>query len=211
MTETQPIDHDPGWLSLNEASHLLGVAPATVRRWGDAGRVPTKRTLGGHRRFQRAAIERLLADLHSDEIAPPPELTRSWSIDHQVLSQQDWHTRLAAGPSTDRMRSLGQRLLGILMQYINGSPPDERLLGEARSVGATYGRESRLIGISMHDTVEAFLFFRRAFAQLARPQSNKPLDVAAVVELRSRLDHLMDEVLLGTITGHEEPPAAGQP
>jgi len=207
MTETHLIDHDPGWLSLNEASHLLGVAPATVRRWGDAGRVPTKRTLGGHRRFQRAAIERLLADLRSDEIAPPPELTRSWSIDHQVLAQQDWHTRLAAGPTTDRMRSLGQRLLGILMQYINGAPPDERLLGEARSVGATYGRESRLIGISMHDTVEAFLFFRRAFAQLARPQSSKPLDVAAIVELRSRLDHFMDEVLLGTITGHEEPDA----
>jgi hypothetical protein len=62
----------------------------------------------------------------------------------------------------------------------------------------------------MHDTVEAFLFFRRAFAQLARPQSNKPLDVAAIVELRSRLDHLMDEVLLGTITGHEEPAPADE-
>ena len=167
MTETHSIDHDPGWLSLNEASHLLGVAP-------------------------------------------PPELTRSWSIDHQVLAQQDWHTRLAAGPTTDRMRGLGQRLLGILMQYINGAPPDERLLGEARSVGATYGRESQLIGISMHDTVEAFLFFRRAFAQLARPQSNRPLDVAAIVELRSRLDHFMDEVLLGTITGHEEPAPADE-
>jgi excisionase family DNA binding protein len=210
MSETHSIDHDPGWLSLNEASHLLGVAPATVRRWGDAGRVPTKRTLGGHRRFERAAIERLLANLRSDEIAPPMELTRSWSIDHQVLAQQDWHTRLAAGPTTDRMRGLGQRLLGILMQYINGAPPDERLLGEARSVGATYGRESQMIGISMHDTVEAFLFFRRAFAQLARPQSSKPLDVAAIVELRSRLDHFMDEVLLGTITGHEEPAPADE-
>lgn len=195
---------DDEWLSLHEASELLGVATSTLRRWGDAGRVPTKRTLGGHRRFQRSAIEHLLTETPLDLGTPDLIATRHWSIDHQALMQQDWHMRLAAGPTTERMRGLGQRLLGILMQYINGFATDDRLLVEARSVGATYGTESRAIGISMHDTVEAFLFFRRAFAQLAKPHSNKPVDVATVIELRTRLDHFMDEVLLGTIKGYEQ-------
>ena len=204
MPDSSSVEYDSGWLSLHEASQLLGVAPATVRRWGDAGRVPTKRTLGGHRRFGRAAIERLLADLYSDEIPQPVEATRSWSIDPRALMSQDWHTRFVAGPATDRMRSLGQRLLGILMQFINSAQPDERLLVEARMVGATYGSESRALGVSVSATVEAFLFFRRAFAQLAKPQSTRPVDVAAVIELRTRLDHFMDEILLGTIEGHEK-------
>ncbi len=47
------------WVTLQDASDLLGVATSTVRRWADAGRVPMKRTLGGHRRFSRAAILQL--------------------------------------------------------------------------------------------------------------------------------------------------------
>ncbi|MBA3468599.1 MAG: excisionase family DNA-binding protein [Herpetosiphonaceae bacterium] len=194
---------DAEWISLHEASSLLGVATSTLRRWGDAGRVPTMRTLGGHRRFQRQAVEQLRLESQPEPTIPDLSTTRHWSVDHHALTQQDWHTRLAGGPTTDRMRGLGQRLLGILMQYINGATTDNRLLVEAAAVGETYGSESQAIGVSMHDTVEAFLFFRRAFAQLAKPHSNKPVDVAAVVELRTRLDHFMDEVLLGTIEGYE--------
>src|SRR5690349_17812151 len=50
----------PDWVSLSEASRLLGVSPATVRRWSDAGRLRAFTTPGGHRRFSRAALQRLL-------------------------------------------------------------------------------------------------------------------------------------------------------
>src|SRR5690349_19021240 len=105
------------WLSLQEASELLGVTTSTLRRWGDSGRVPMKRTLGGHRRFSRAAIGRLAeapapaALVHSSTKQP------SWNFDARELARQDWHTRFTSGPLTDRMRGLGQRLLGLLIQY----------------------------------------------------------------------------------------------
>ena len=35
--------------SLGRAAHLLGVSVDTLRRWADAGRLPTTRTDGGHR------------------------------------------------------------------------------------------------------------------------------------------------------------------
>jgi excisionase family DNA binding protein len=194
------------WVSLQEASALLGVAASTLRRWGDTGRVPMKRTLGGHRRFARAAIDRLAAgqpaDLARAQAAAPQ---RGWNFDTRELARQEWHNHFTAGPLTDRMRGLGQRLLGLLIQYINRREDDGRFLVEARAVGETYGRESHAAGISLHDTVEAFLFFRGAFSQLAMPLPGivQPTDLAEAAGLRARLDRFMDAILLGVIAGYE--------
>jgi len=57
---TVSTSRDPDWLALSEASRLLGVSAATLRRWSDAGRLRVFTTPGGHRRFSRSALERLL-------------------------------------------------------------------------------------------------------------------------------------------------------
>lgn len=43
-----------------EVAALFCVNPKTVTRWAVAGRLTAYRTLGGHRRFSRAEIERLV-------------------------------------------------------------------------------------------------------------------------------------------------------
>lgn len=194
------------WLPLHDASALLGVAPSTLRRWGDAGRLPMKRTLGGHRRFARAAVLRLVG---RDEV-PVARSTPAapWGVDGRELARQQWHARMAARSDGERMRGLGQRLLGLLMQYVSRRDEDARYLAEARAVGTHYAREARAAGVSMHDTVEAFLFFRRAFSQLALPLPGMahPPDLAAAADLHARIDQFMDAILLGTIAGFEESP-----
>ena len=197
------------WISLQEASALLGVTTSTLRRWGDSGRVPMKRTLGGHRRFERTAIVELRAAPSAP--AAPAQLARSsaphhgWNFDARELARQDWHNRFTSGPLTDRMRGLGQRLLGLLIQYINRREGDARFLVEARAVGENYGRESRSAGVTLHDTVEAFLFFRSAFSQLTMPMPGmaQPTDLAESAGLHARLDRFMDAILLGVISGFE--------
>jgi excisionase family DNA binding protein len=47
-------------LSLSDAAALLGVHPVTLRRWADQGDVLVMVTPGGHRRFPRTEIERLM-------------------------------------------------------------------------------------------------------------------------------------------------------
>jgi excisionase family DNA binding protein len=47
-------------LTTVEASNLAGVGPSTVKRWADQGLLPCVRTAGGHRRFERSALERFL-------------------------------------------------------------------------------------------------------------------------------------------------------
>ncbi|HMO59612.1 MAG TPA: hypothetical protein PKC19_19840, partial [Roseiflexaceae bacterium] len=129
-----------------------------------------------------------------------------WGVDEGEMARQDWHARLVARPGADRMRGLGQRLLGLLIQFINRQQEDQRFLAEARSVGANYGREARESHISMHDMVEAFLFFRHSFAQLALPLPgiSQPTDLDEAAALHRRIDRFMDATLLGTIAGYEE-------
>jgi len=43
-----------------EVAALYRVSPKTVTRWANAGKMPSFRTLGGHRRFRKADIRALL-------------------------------------------------------------------------------------------------------------------------------------------------------
>jgi excisionase family DNA binding protein len=47
-------------LTRREVAAVFGVTAKTVTRWAAQGRVPTIRTLGGHRRYRAADIERAL-------------------------------------------------------------------------------------------------------------------------------------------------------
>lgn len=49
-------------LTRKEVAMMFRVNPKSVTRWADAGKLEVVRTLGGHRRFNRAQVERLLAE-----------------------------------------------------------------------------------------------------------------------------------------------------
>lgn len=51
-------------LTPGEVARLFRVDPKTVTRWGAAGRLPSVRTPGGHRRFRESEVRLLL---ESDE------------------------------------------------------------------------------------------------------------------------------------------------
>ncbi len=197
---------DDEWLSLAEASALFGVAASTLRRWGDAGKVPMKRTLGGHRRFSRTGLLKAMEEAQQQVQPSTPAPLSLLRFDAHAMARADWHSRLMTHSNAERMRSFGQRLLGLLIQYINRQEEDERFLNEARAIGCGYGRETRDAGVSMHDTVQAFLFFRNSFARLAMPVPGiaQPNDLDQAVALHARIDRFMDAVLLGAITGYEQ-------
>ncbi len=60
MTSTTRTSARGEWLTLQEACSLVGVSPATLRRWAKNGNVRTFTTPGGHRRFARSAMLALL-------------------------------------------------------------------------------------------------------------------------------------------------------
>ena len=50
----------PKVLTVSEVAALFSVAPETVKRWANEGRLPYFRTLGGHRRFREVEVLALL-------------------------------------------------------------------------------------------------------------------------------------------------------
>ena len=195
------------WLTLHEASAQLGVASSTVRRWADAGRIPARRTEGGHRRFDPAAVRALrtaLAPPEAQEEAAPPSIGQL-AVSPKGLGQQPWHGHFASALVGEEMRSLGQRLLGLLIQYLVWQGDNSRFLHDGRLVGAKYGEVARDAGIGMRDTVQAFLYFRGTFwrTALQMPAVSQASDVAEVMRIAERIDHFMNEVLLSTIAAYE--------
>lgn len=64
----------PRTLTASEAAALLGVSVATVRGWADQGRLPSHRTVGGHRRFEVEQLREWLA--RRGATAPEPRRLR---------------------------------------------------------------------------------------------------------------------------------------
>ncbi len=58
------------WITLTEASRILGRSADTIRDWEQQGRLHASRTKGGHRRFAAADVHRLAATLGRAESAP---------------------------------------------------------------------------------------------------------------------------------------------
>ena len=59
------------WIRLGQAAEMLGTSVDTVRRWVDAGRVPSRRSERGQREVALADVSRLAADRrHAAEATP---------------------------------------------------------------------------------------------------------------------------------------------
>lgn len=56
----RPLPDIEPMLTPAEVAALFAVDPKTVLRWADSGKLPSIRTLGGHRRYPEAEVRALL-------------------------------------------------------------------------------------------------------------------------------------------------------
>jgi excisionase family DNA binding protein len=195
-----PTRRERDWLGLSEASRLLGVSPATLRRWSDAGRLRVFTTPGGHRRFSRDALQRLLPAERSRRPSlgsaglTPARIARSYRrARRDVSAELPWVLAL-----TDEQRLLfrerGHVLAAGLLQYLDASRPEtaRHHLEDASRAAAEYGRTAADLGLSLSQTVEGFLRFRAPFF-------HELVETTDLIELAERG---MDELLVATMTGH---------
>lgn len=199
------------WVGLSEASRVLGVSPATLRRWSDAGRLRVFTTPGGHRRFSREALQRLLPADRSRRPSlgtaglTPARIARSYRrASRDVSTELPWVLAL-----TDDQRLLfrerGQVLAAGLLQYLDAAQAEtaRHHLKEASVSAAEYGRVAYALGLSLSQTVEGFLRFRAPFFhELVVAARRRGFDTAETTDLIESAERGMDQLLVATMTGH---------
>jgi excisionase family DNA binding protein len=198
-------------VSLSEASRVLGVSPATLRRWSDAGRLRVFTTPGGHRRFSRAALERLLPADRSRRPSigggglTPSRIARTYRrASREAAPELPWVLKL-----TDEQRVLfrerGHVLAASLLQYLDATQPAAAAhhLKETSASAAEYGRVAAALGLSLSQTVEGFLRFRTPFHhELAVAARRRGFDTAETTDLLETAERAMDKLLVATMSGH---------
>lgn len=65
-------------LNVGQAASYLGVSAASLRKWSNDGLVPTYRTPGGQRRYDRSDLDEFIASMRESSPAdiPVPRLGR---------------------------------------------------------------------------------------------------------------------------------------
>lgn len=214
---TRSASRDPDWVSLSEASRVLGVSAATLRRWSDAGRLRVFTTPGGHRRFSRTALEQLLPADRSRRPSigggglTPSRIARTYRrASRDAAPELPWVLTL-----TDEQRLLfrerGHVLAASLLQYLDATQPATagHHLKEASGSAAEYGTIAARLGLSLSQTVEGFLRFRAPFHhELAVAARRRGFDTAETTDLLETAERAMDRLLVATMTGHTR--AAGK-
>lgn len=203
----------PERLALGQASRLLGVDPDTLRRWADEGRVPAFTTPGGHRRFDRRALERLI---ESRRTGPAGELAAFGATPDRLSAA--YRRRYGEGhalapdprttvPDADResFRETGRRLVDALVRHLDetghGRAMAER---DAVDLAAHLGERLSLHGVPLADGVSMFVSARRPFlAELRVVARRRGVDSGRVAELYDVSTGLLDRLLLAFVAGHE--------
>jgi excisionase family DNA binding protein len=209
LARRQAPDRD--WLGLAEASHVLGVSPATVRRWSNAGRLRVFTTPGGHRRFSRAVLERLLPADRSRRPAlggaglTASRIARTYRrVGRDVAQELPWVLTLS---DEHRLlfRERGHLLAASLLQHLDATQSEGAAhhLKEASVSAGEYGRIAAGLDLSLSQTIEGFLRFRAPFHhELAVAARRRGFDAAETTDVLESAERAMDRLLVATMTGH---------
>jgi len=202
MTPSQLEDE---WLSLREAAEMLGMHPATVRLWADRNELPSRRTNGGHRRFRRSDIEaRLRHDAGHKPLPAAQLLVQSvlgrvrFAFTDGTLETLPWIEHFNE-PAREAYRSLGRRVLELLLHALADGTSREELRSEAIKLGVEYGSITRESHVPVADAVRAFLYFRslvdESVLQLAEVQGGRDQQDIPWAESLYQVQALTNEIL----------------
>jgi excisionase family DNA binding protein len=202
------------WLTINEACSLLGVDQTTLRRWSDAGKIPVFRTMGGHRRYAEADVQELVRKgMHQPAtrgvyaphpIHPPSPYEAEYL---QGARDRQWFSAFDAA-SLEQLRLSGRDLVKLALHYAELEPGDQdraALITEGQRIGVIYGHHAHTAGLTVAETVEAFLYFRFPVVLAAGGMvDNESISPEEVRKIYSDVNQFTDRVLLATVRARED-------
>lgn len=199
------------WVSLRRAADILGVHPATVRSWADKGELSSRRTPGGHRRFNRADLEHYAQSTEEDlqpvevQVIIQNALGRArMHMGEHDLSQAMWYAALSDN-SRDFLRKQGREVLDAIRQYLAGGAQDSDL-SKAIHLGQKYATVLSDEGVTLPQATRAFFYFSDfvvdsilTWSELAPPRNS-----AEWSNLLRQVNTFIHSMLLSILEYYEE-------
>lgn len=123
---------------------------------------------------------------------------------NEPIRQAKWYLQLTKRQRA-RQRELGQRLLGLLLQFVSRQENAHQFLDEAQALARQYGSELARAGLASGDVARGFLFFRRTVVNATYPPDSTRAQVDAEgVRLLQRINEFMDELLIATLGAYDQ-------
>jgi len=198
------------FISISEASNMLGVSEATLRQWTDEGKIKAFITPGGHRRYSRVELRKLIGShprmLGIKDLVVELEETAQLhrEIARSSLKNTAWYDRLNEEAS-EHLADLGRRLLKLIIKYITEPSHREATIQLIRDVGHDHGEMLAKLELPLTDSVEAFLLHRDPIMNAATHLMRKrEAFTGRVVEAIPLVAHVIDEALVALVASHQQ-------
>jgi excisionase family DNA binding protein len=206
-----PTENGAEWISIREASALVGVSVATLRRWCNAGRVSVFTTPGGHRRFARSAVLGLIP-------VGDPSKPLADNGETQIRMVRSCRRAIRRGPALPRaletisdrdrgdLREHGRQMLSALVEALDAGAKDGAAVHHARArrAAAACGVIAGTTGLSLQDTLALVVRFRAPFLhEVGSVCRRRGLDASATSAILERASEAVDGLLPAVISGFE--------
>lgn len=177
-------------------------------------------TPGGHRRFHRPTLERLLPAGRAPRSSlarsgmTPARVARAYRHELGAASRQLAWIGTLTDEQRDWFRVHGRRMAELLLAHLDA--PDVSTAGhsleEVTAEAAAYGRMSADLGISLGHAVEGILEFRRPFLhELGLVARRRGFDATETTEIIEKAERAMDRLLVAAITAQSAARTANGP
>lgn len=215
-------DRGPRSLTASEAAVLIGVSVATIRGWADQGRLPSHRTVGGHRRFELTELRQWLENRGAPapearrlrrpplEVPPCPLLARELNarteaiIDRVLAGYDEAIATPLPAPSAPAIRRLTVRFVRVLSAGLDSGRPGAQA-GRAELTGLRGGLQgangARVLVEHTRVAAAALLEAEAAY------RDGTPLEPHGMPALHSVIDHAQAAVARGFERAHAMHPS----
>ncbi len=195
-------------LSISEASQLLGVSEGALRQWTDEGMINAFVTPGGHRRYNEADLKKFMKThprmLCLKDLVVELKETAQEHRDIGKISLRDRHKKINQ-EAQDHLSNLGRQMLNLIIKYITEPGNRVETTELIRIVGRDHGEILSKMGLSLTDSVEAFILHRDPIMNaVTHLMKKREILTGRVVEKIPMVAHVMDEALIALVATHQQ-------
>ena len=203
-------DDKSKWISIGEASRIIGVTEVTLRQWSDNGFIKVFITPGGHRRYNIEEVQSFVRShenkIGSEEIA---EIISKDKMSHKEIGLnaiKSFPNYKNFSPEIIKeLGLLGKRTLGMVSDYVKAPDEYEQLLTVADEIGADYGKILKQAELSMPNAVLAFVAHRTPIiTNIMEILDHRNVALEDVTDAVPHIDNLLNQALTSMVKYYSE-------